>query len=620
NDGTTPGNNGNLKPMASYPSDAAGVAAADGSAAATSWSAYGSAGQTSAADEVTAFALCSTDATAPAVRVARIDKAGPDAQAGTTPIANPVSCPASTRLIGGGYKVDESVGVVDGLQPQQGYHMRGSYPTADALGATEAADGATNLTTWTSLVQAGGQSLAAGKHMNLRGFALCAEAPAPVADLALTIDAVPSPAVVGQPITYTLKVAASGAAATGVKLTDTLPAGAAFVSADPPACTFAAGAVTCALGGLAAGGSTQVKVVATPATVGDAVNEATVASDTMDPTAADNFASSTVEVLAAPRVKPSLNATAAGAGRVNQVIGARATIASSAVLTGSVTFRLYGPDDATCANAVASSTATVAGGGDYASAQFLPVAAGVYRWTASYGGDGANEPVATRCDDAAIVVKAVPEILLAATSTGATATLSEGSALGGSLTFTVFADAACASPLASSSVNVAGNGSYAAAPFAAPGPGVYHWVVSYGGDARNVAVGPTDCGGATFSLSAGSPPPPPVVVSPPPVSAASNRFTVRSSKASRTGVLTMKLDAPGAGKFVASARANGAAFGSAKLSTRAKGGLTLTLKPSAKAKRALLRHKRVKVSVTVTFTPTGGTPLTRKLTVTIKRS
>jgi hypothetical protein len=41
NDGITVGNNGNLKPMGSYPSDASGAPAADGSTSATSWSAYG---------------------------------------------------------------------------------------------------------------------------------------------------------------------------------------------------------------------------------------------------------------------------------------------------------------------------------------------------------------------------------------------------------------------------------------------------------------------------------------------------------------------------------------------------------------------------------------------------
>ena len=193
------------------------------------------------------------------MRVARVDYAGPDAQPGTTTIASPVSCPAATRLLGGGYKVDESVGAADGLQPQQGYHMRGSYPTADAAGTTEAADGATNLTTWTSLLQAGGQNLAAGRRMNLRGFALCAQVPNPAPDLALSASATPSPAVAGQPLTYTLTLTNGGGDATGVELEDVLPAGVAFVSADHAGCTHAAGTVTCALGALAAGASVTIK-------------------------------------------------------------------------------------------------------------------------------------------------------------------------------------------------------------------------------------------------------------------------------------------------------------------------------------------------------------------------
>jgi hypothetical protein len=69
---TTTGNSGNLKPLGSYPSDASGVPAADGSTSATSWSAYGSAGMPSAADTVTSLALCASDPIGP-VQVARQD-------------------------------------------------------------------------------------------------------------------------------------------------------------------------------------------------------------------------------------------------------------------------------------------------------------------------------------------------------------------------------------------------------------------------------------------------------------------------------------------------------------------------------------------------------------------
>jgi hypothetical protein len=176
NDGVTVGNNGNLKPLGSYPSSAGGVAAANGSTTATSWSAYGSAGITSVGDTVTAVALCSSDPATPPVQVARTDVDGPDAQPANTIITSSATCPAGTRLLAGGYSVDESVaGVGTSLQPQQGYHMRGSYPSTAAVTLPVAvADGAANPGTWSMLVQAGGQNLTAGKHMTNRSFATCA--------------------------------------------------------------------------------------------------------------------------------------------------------------------------------------------------------------------------------------------------------------------------------------------------------------------------------------------------------------------------------------------------------------------------------------------------------------
>jgi hypothetical protein len=147
NDGVTVGNNGNLKPLGNYPSDGAGVPAADGSTSATSWSAFGSAGISAATDTATAYALCSTDPATPPVQVARVVVDGPDAQPGTTITTASATCPAGTRMLGGGYGVDETVaGVGSGLQPQQGYHMRGSYPSTAGSPPAAVSDGATNPT------------------------------------------------------------------------------------------------------------------------------------------------------------------------------------------------------------------------------------------------------------------------------------------------------------------------------------------------------------------------------------------------------------------------------------------------------------------------------------------
>jgi hypothetical protein len=177
NDGTTVGNNGNLKPMGSYPSNSSGVPAADGSTTATSWSAYGSAGITSADDTVTSLALCTSDPILP-VMVARVDVSGPDAQPSTTITTAAAACPTGTRMLGGGFKTDETVNGTPGLQPQQGYHMRGSYPsTGSGTPPTEVANATTNPSSWTALLQAGGQNLPAGSSMQLHTFTLCFNVP-----------------------------------------------------------------------------------------------------------------------------------------------------------------------------------------------------------------------------------------------------------------------------------------------------------------------------------------------------------------------------------------------------------------------------------------------------------
>src|SRR3989442_1477950 len=96
--------------------------------------------------------------------------------------------------------------------------------------------------------------------------------------------------------------------------------------------------------------------------------------------------------------------------------------------TGTITFNLYGLDDATCGGAVIfSSTVPVSGNGDYSSASYTANVAGTYRWTASYSGDANNNIAATSCNDAnesVVVTKASPAI---------TTTASASVAAGGSI-------------------------------------------------------------------------------------------------------------------------------------------------------------------------------------------
>jgi uncharacterized repeat protein (TIGR01451 family) len=69
--------------------------------------------------------------------------------------------------------------------------------------------------------------------------------------------------------------------------------------------------------------------------------------------------------------------------------------------TGSVTFTVYGPNDANCSGAgTAVGSGQLDANGDATSPDYTPTAVGTYRWIASYSGDGNNNTVSGNCNDA----------------------------------------------------------------------------------------------------------------------------------------------------------------------------------------------------------------------------
>lgn len=68
--------------------------------------------------------------------------------------------------------------------------------------------------------------------------------------------------------------------------------------------------------------------------------------------------------------------------------------------TGTITFDLYGPGDATCTGAsLFTSAIPVNGNGSYDSANFTALVAGTYQWVANYSGDVNNDAAMTACND-----------------------------------------------------------------------------------------------------------------------------------------------------------------------------------------------------------------------------
>jgi uncharacterized repeat protein (TIGR01451 family) len=123
---------------------------------------------------------------------------------------------------------------------------------------------------------------------------------AATADLSVTKTA-SSPAKVGSSLTSTITVHNAGPSdATGVTLTDTLPAGVTFVSATSGTgtCSQASGTVTCNIGSVALNASVVVTVVVTPTAAGEITNTAHVTGSTSDPTTANGTATVTTAIVA----------------------------------------------------------------------------------------------------------------------------------------------------------------------------------------------------------------------------------------------------------------------------------------------------------------------------------
>jgi uncharacterized repeat protein (TIGR01451 family) len=127
------------------------------------------------------------------------------------------------------------------------------------------------------------------------------------ADLAVTKSDSPDPIAVGHDLTYTVTVTNNGPGdATGVVLTDPLPASAAFVSASP-ACTYTQPihTVICNLGGLSSSASTAVTIVVRPVQGGTIVNTASVTGSEPDPNTANNSSSASTQVNGPPNTPPA---------------------------------------------------------------------------------------------------------------------------------------------------------------------------------------------------------------------------------------------------------------------------------------------------------------------------
>jgi uncharacterized repeat protein (TIGR01451 family) len=120
-----------------------------------------------------------------------------------------------------------------------------------------------------------------------------------ISDLAVTQRETPNPSAVGTNLTFTLTVTNFGpAGASGVKLTDPLPAGLNLLSLTNTSglCGNSNGVVTCAWDSLAKGAGAVITFVVQPVLGGEFTNSASVAGQQLDQTPTNNIASTVITI------------------------------------------------------------------------------------------------------------------------------------------------------------------------------------------------------------------------------------------------------------------------------------------------------------------------------------
>ena len=211
---------------------------------------------------------------------------------------------------------------------------------------------------------------------------------------------------------------------------------------------------------------------------------------------------------------PTISTVASGNVTLGGQVTDTATLAGTYNGTGTITFKLWG--NATCAGSpVFTTTKPVTGNASYTSAPFTPLAAGTYRWIASYGGDANNAAVTGACGDAnesvtvyrrgpALTTQASPDVLLGGAISD-TAMLSGTASGTGTISFALYGpnNASCSgAPIFTGSATVSGNGNYNSGNFTPTQAGVYRWIASYSGDANNLPV-QGSCNDAGESVTVG---------------------------------------------------------------------------------------------------------------------
>lgn len=196
------------------------------------------------------------------------------------------------------------------------------------------------------------------------------------------------------------------------------------------------------------------------------------------------------------QARPSLASSVPGELSVGTAFQITATLQGGFAPSGTVTFRIYGPNATSCGKALSTNTVSVSANGTVSSAPFVALNPGRYLFVASYSGNANNAAVAESCDPSgrvAVVAKRLPKVKPSARLKGRKRISIRARLLGatspsGTIRFRLYkpGNKTCqGKPAFSGGVTVKANGRYLLAQYLAKKPGIYRLAVSYSGDKRN---------------------------------------------------------------------------------------------------------------------------------------
>ncbi len=199
-----------------------------------------------------------------------------------------------------------------------------------------------------------------------------------------------------------------------------------------------------------------------------------------------------------PQITTLPNPTSANVG---DTLNDSATLSGGLNPTGSITFDLYRPADSECLQSVYNQVVPLSGNSAATSPGFISDISGLWHWSASYSGDGNNNPISSNCNEPVTVNKigsvitthihnANHDIITGTTVDVGTvvhdqAVVTDGITASGSVNFQRFSTDDCTGDsINENNVPLDGSGIAESTPFT-PVAGSVSYLVHYNGDAQH---------------------------------------------------------------------------------------------------------------------------------------